>query len=537
MRKLMGGLWIALFLMPGAATANAVKQMPVVAHVGPWPVISQMIGYRGRVWFANSVKGRNHNSADLYSLDPAKGDVRYERHLFSQDAGEPIVHRGLLYWPYEDTRASLGWGAIEVTDGGRWRHLVVPSAQIFHTHVLSEWKGGLLAVTSAWRAGLQLSQDGGRTWIRLYDHTTAPGKVSRMGTFVVAADEAVAHFRGPGGVVRLVRWAGEGAPVNVEDWTQRERFHGLTEHDGRAYLVHNEKEGSRIWVVEGARARALAGHPAGWWVWDLASDGSRLYAVTRTDEGRGELWSSQAGEDWRLEARFEGGDAMSAAAALGAVYVGGSGEDGRGILWRFEAGAAAAPEAPAPPLPLPQGQEAELDFDAAAARLDEVLSESENFLRHGSGVLRELVYRIALSDPPAGLLAARLEAAMPEAKVALMGGSKSISARVLGEYILLWGMGVSRKGRVPLRYLERAWSRPPHRSEKYFDPLLTALWAVREIGQDDAATVSALIARLGHAGDPDWLQGDVVGVLTALTGERFGYDVAAWRNWQAARGE
>ena len=40
------------------------------------PVISHPIAYRGRIWFANSVKGRNHNSADIWSLDPASGKLR-----------------------------------------------------------------------------------------------------------------------------------------------------------------------------------------------------------------------------------------------------------------------------------------------------------------------------------------------------------------------------------------------------------------------------------------------------------------------------
>ena len=43
-------------------------------------------------------------------------------------------------------------------------------------------------------------------------------------------------------------------------------------------------------------------------------------------------------------------------------------------------------------------------------------------------------------------------------------------------------------------------------------------------------TLDALIARLDRAGDPDWLAGDLVGALTALTGQRLGYDAAAWRN-------
>ena len=36
------------------------------------------------------------------------------------------------------------------------------------------------------------------------------------------------------------------------------------------------------------------------------------------------------------------------------------------------------------------------------------------------------------------------------------------------------------------------------------------------LGQDDDATLSALITRLSPTGDPLWLRGDIVGALTVL---------------------
>ena len=56
-----------------------------------------------------------------------------------------------------------------------------------------------------------------------------------------------------------------------------------------------------------------------------------------------------------------------------------------------------------------------------------------------------------------------------------------------------------------------------------------------ELGQDDRDTLAALIGRLDRTGDPEWLKGDMIGALTALTGQRFGYDIAAWRRWWASR--
>ena len=105
---------------PGTASPEDPElELDIIAQVGPWPVASRLIGYRGKLWFANSVKGRNHNSADIWSFDPQSRKIRYERHLYSQDAGHPLVYKGLLYWPFEDALQSTGEGVIEVTDGGK----------------------------------------------------------------------------------------------------------------------------------------------------------------------------------------------------------------------------------------------------------------------------------------------------------------------------------------------------------------------------------------------------------------------------------
>lgn len=123
-------------LLLASMAAAAEELLPILARVGPWPVASELIGFRGRLWLVNSVKGVNHNSADLYSYHPETAELRYERHLFSQDAGRPLVADGLLYWPFEDARASLGVGHFTVTDGERWRLGTIPSAQIFHRHAM-----------------------------------------------------------------------------------------------------------------------------------------------------------------------------------------------------------------------------------------------------------------------------------------------------------------------------------------------------------------------------------------------------------------
>ena len=98
----LGALVFAVALSFVTEEPIALGSEPLVplARVGPWSAISAIIGFGDRVWFVNSVRYRDHNSADVYSYAPKTGEVRYERHLFSQDAGHPASANGLLYWPF-----------------------------------------------------------------------------------------------------------------------------------------------------------------------------------------------------------------------------------------------------------------------------------------------------------------------------------------------------------------------------------------------------------------------------------------------------
>lgn len=69
------------------------------------------------------------------------------------------------------------------------------------------------------------------------------------------------------------------------------------------------------------------------------------------------------------------------------------------------------------------------------------------------------------------------------------------------------------------------------RGKKYFECAPASAWAAAELGQKDDETLSALIARLDRAGDPDLLKGDIIGALTVQTGQRFAYDLSAWQRW------
>ena len=214
-----------LWALPASA-----EPLVLLARPGPWPAVSGLVGYGERLWFANSALFEDHNAADVYSYDPATGKVRFEANLFSQGPGTPVVAGGLLYWPFEDARASTGRGEFMLTDGRRWRWHVLPEGQVFHVHAMAALGGALYAATSAWRAGIQRSDDGGRRWRIVYEHPSAPRTVSRF-TELAELDErlyaGLSAWRQDG--IKLWRVGADGAaPVGA--WPEGE--------NGRAIIPH-----------------------------------------------------------------------------------------------------------------------------------------------------------------------------------------------------------------------------------------------------------------------------------------------------------
>jgi hypothetical protein len=119
-------------------------------------------------------------------------------------------------------------------------------------------------------------------------------------------------------------------------------------------------------------------------------------------------------------------------------------------------------------------------------------------------------------------------------ELSLIGGNVRMPAESLGRWILLWGMAVGGRGRVPPELIREPWRAKSNRSQKYFATPPMAVWAAAAIGQRDRATIAALIERLGRPDEPPWLRGDVIGALAALTDRRFAYDLDAWRAWWRA---
>lgn len=509
-----------------AAPEKGIIQLEVLAQTGPWPVASRLIGYRGKLWFANSVKGRNHNSADIWSFNPRTSEVRYERHLYSQDAGHPLVYNGLLYWPFEDALQSAGNGIVEVTDGKTWKPLVIPNPPIYHTSQLLEWDNGLLAITGTRNAGMQLSKDAGRTWQEFYIHPTPSTHVSRLKEVLVFAGKTYAALN-DAKVKRLVRWTGSGFRT-VGGWPLNRYFNGLTVHRDWLFGIVGRGREREIWRFDGRRAIRVGFK--GPFV-DLTSDGEQIWLVA--NDGR--LWSSASGQTWKNHGDLQHGRPTSIQAVAGGIYAAGEGDDGRGIVWGPRDHI--IPEEDAPPALVSQqpSEKVAMDWQAVAQEIDSLLAARSTYTAVQSGRLRALISQASANGAPSGFFSERLNVKIPDIRISAFGGNLELRAEDYAHALILGGMEQSERAEVPIRFLSDRWTSPSNSYEKYFEIELSALRAVAASGQNDRATLSALLKRLDYEDDPPWFRSQIIGTLTAISGQHFGYNIPAWQKWAKTR--
>jgi len=503
----------------------------MLSQPGPWTGVSRIIGFNSRVWFVNSVKFRNHNSADVYSYDPVGEETRYERHLFSQDAGDPMVADGILYWPFEDSRFSAGRGEYALTDGLRWQWRMLPQGEVFHVHAMAAVGNALYAATSAWRAGLQRSTDGGKTWTIVYDHPTPEKRVSRITSLAVFDGILYAgltsYTQAGSKLLRL-----DDAKLSVvRDWPAGQRTVALQAYAGWLYAVNEQGQKRSVWRTNGRRVERVTGLD-GVAVRAFAS-GAALWAVSAS-KGKGALWRSLEGKSWTRVQQFDNAVPLDVGVYGGKVYVGTSGPNGRGALWGPPAPAASetATTVPLPTRAVAPTPDASENLDRMAAGLSG--TEDLNDYRE---LLYAYVQPLALGRSPAAgeAMSRQLLADTPDRDLPAFGGALRLSLARINRWYLLWGIALNGNGKVPLEYLAEHWSESVNRSEKYFNPAPAAAWAVTQLGQNGDRVIDRLITRLGARDEPEWLTGDWVGALTALTGERFGYDKEAWRRWWSVR--
>ncbi len=332
---------------------------------------------------------------------------------------------------------------------------------------------------------------------------------------------------------KLFRVTDDGA-TPVAGWPEGRSVTSLATHEGWLYGANHGDSESRVWRTNGTRVEPVP-FPTGHRLRHLASDGRLLWAAS-VGPGEGALWATANGVDWTREHTFKGARPVSVALHGGRVYVGTIGPQGRGGLWGPPP-APAGPKIEPPPVPEPERVEGP-GGEALATGLFGLLVDGDALGRNGEA-LRQAAHRVALAgDPAAGdVLATRLSGPFPASSVRLFGGNVEVSAATIGRWYMMWAMAYGRGGRVPLDLISAPWTASQNRAEKYLESPPMALWAAARLGQDDAATIEAIIDGLGREGDPVFVDGDRVGALTALTGQRFGYDFKAWQTWWLANRE
>lgn len=528
---------------PEPAVDSALLTQPLVplSQPGPWAEVSHLVSYGNRLWFANSMVFNNHNSADIYSYSPGSGETRMEQHLFSQSAGEPMVADDLLYWPFEDPRFSADLGEYMVTNGDQWQWHILAEGEAFHVHAMASHQGELWASTGAWSGGVQRSTDGGKTWALVYTHPTPKQRVSRVTRLVSSGEQLFAeimavHERGS----KVLRWQGNDFQP-VDSWPNGKRVTALTAFQGYVYGVHQHPDDSyRVWRAGSASAdlpvrtdpvTGLNGHR----IRAFAATETTLWAVSSAQEA-GYLWRSEDGLDWTAVQHFTDMRPLDVAVHQGQVYVGGRGNNGKGVLWGPSTAQTAAQirSTSRQPVSLPQPVSPPLNPQQQLSDLAAVLSRPDTYTAgNAQEVLAKTLMPLALArDPAVGKqLTVYLNQPLPVKSAQLFEGNASAPATHVVQWYLLWAMGLNGHGQVPLELLQEPWTEPANEREKYWHPAPAAAWTVARLGRSDEGAIATMIERLTTQNDPLWLVGDFVGALHALTGEQHGYDVAAWQQW------
>ncbi|MEE8555789.1 MAG: hypothetical protein V3T00_08000, partial [bacterium] len=296
-----------------------------------WEAVGNLIDYRGRLYAVGSTPYTNHNSADVYRYDPRRHRLRYEAHLFSQDAGQPTIHGGLLYYPAEDPRFSAGVGEFYVSNGDEWKWFQAPDAPAFHFHAMEPHGGKLYAAAAAWNALLYASEDRGGTWSQVYSHPTPEGRVTRINSLIRFQERLYAGGYAGRQAEHFLFRLGGGTLTPVTEVPPSRWCIPLAVHGGwlYLYLIGGERQG--LYRYDGRRAERLAEFP-GSTVRAGLSGGQALLLAGRVGR-EGALWRSTGGGAFRRVQMIPGGEPIALARSGGRVFVGVRRQKGRGELW------------------------------------------------------------------------------------------------------------------------------------------------------------------------------------------------------------
>lgn len=525
---------LCLLLPLQAVAADPPAKLQIIAKVGPWAYATKPISYQDRIWFANANRWPDHNSADIWSVKPDGSDLRRERRLFSQDVGEPIVHRGLLYWPFEDPRVSLGWGQIAVTNGKDWRVLETRIGRQFHLHGLFRGNpdhSGLLAGGSSWNAQILQSSDRGRSWEILWERKREEKRFSRTYNVVTTAIGLVADLMVFGKPPRSFGTVGRLGvqPVQpIAGWPDNMLVRRMTPFRGGVLALLDNLQTDEARLV--FDAPLLVGDmklesqlrdihlPPDVTPVDFDSFDHSVALLARREGDKHQVWVTP-GEYWQLLGTIGTGKPSEIRMLGDRVVVTGT-SNGLGAVWSVPVESkdivprSRSSSAVVADLPQQIGS-GSVDVADAQRQIADALADPRSYVGHGIR-LRNVVDKWVTRGLSGEVLAEFLDGPFPEGEVKLIGGRAFATHERFGRWILTWGMRRAGNGRVPPEWLDLPVDEPENDSQKYFGEKLAAIWTVAATGQDDRATVAALRRISTDENLPEWLRQDAVWAVHQL---------------------
>lgn len=538
-RPWAAGIFSILLIHPATVLAQPIEPL---ATIKQWPGVSQLIAYKERIWFVSSQPFADTNVADIYSYSPQAGEIRYERSLFSQDVGNPVIHNGFLHWPFEDPRRSAGTGEYAVTDGVNWHWNIMQSGSVMHVHAMNSCNDQLTAVTGSWTGQLHVQGDDG-LWSLMYEYPSGAAPFSRLvnideynGSCILAAS---ANGKDEAKLFRM----GESSIVSIEDWPASDRVDALTPHKQSVYafadsgserllLRYDGTSTTQLSVAENHRPRALH------------SDGQHLWMVTQSsneNDKRGHLWKYTDKHGFESVGDLDH-TPIALTSAAGVLYIGSYHKSG-GMLWRYPYAVDKSPtgtainsnESQSDHLLPSHGKTAQkIDKDKAGALFKELSGLIEDpalTANYARKLRREIGRHAEIKSPEFGDALMRLLGKPLPSTTVKMFTDEPVSEQDLIRWYLINTLAINGYGRIPPEWINAESGITSDTHGKLFDPSVAAIVASGWLNQNDPATIDALVKRLNRSTDPLWLKADVIGALSHLTRQSFAYNIDEWNRW------
>lgn len=529
--------WFATLPMQSRAAEDVIQ----IASFEQWPAVSQLIAYKNRLWFVNSQPFENTNTADIYSYLPgANASVRYERSLFSQDAGSPVVYEDLLYWPFEDPRRSASAGEYAVTDGSDWRWQVMQDGQAMHVHAMSVCDDKLVAVTGSW-TGQFLAQEDDKRWQLQYDYPAGSASFSRLVSVGQYKNRCIVSAFANGKKEAKLFAVGASGNTALTGWPVSDRVDGMTVHKDDLFAFADTGNQRSFLRYDGAKTHTIT-LPDFHRPLSMHSNGTKLWLVTSYSKGeqnnRGGLWLYNGNDGFKPLANIEHRP-VSIASFEGKVYIGTYNKSG-GSLWSYTDNTADVVQpSPAYDIVLPKkNSSAQLDqslIDTIVDELSKIISDPANIEDSARGLRKAFAHHSDLYLPEFGAAITHLLTRPMQDKQVSMFSGVSVSQRDLVSWYLLSTLAINGHGKIDPAWITSTSASfetiSENTSGKIFEPAIAAIVAAGWINQSDNETLSALMQRLNNEADPLWIKSDVIGALTALTKKPFAYDIEKWNQW------